>query len=153
MKVDFFLPGYYFWIREKIGCFSLKVQWTKIELSRDCFVYNSFVKQEYIPVGCLPSAAVAVCRVGCLPEGGSVCPRGVCLVWPGGVCLVCPGGCLPGGVYLVFLGGVCPGGCQPGLSSGVPGRHPPDRILDTRLWKHYLPQLRLRKVINFCVIY
>ena len=40
------------------------------------------MKQESIPVGCVPSAAVAV-RVGCLP-GGGVCPgqgglpRGIC---------------------------------------------------------------------------
>ena len=53
-------------------------------------------KQECIPVGCLPSAAVAVLG-GCLPR--SVClrlsaQRGVC---PGGACLggVCPGSCMP----------------------------------------------------------
>ena len=45
--------------------------------------------QECIPVGCVPSAAVAVCW-------GGVSARG---------CL--PGGCLPGGVCLE---GVCPGG-------------------------------------------
>ena len=53
-------------------------------------------KQECIPVGCVPPAAVTVCRGGCLPGGGSaqggVCPEGGCL----------PGGCLPmgGGVHL-----------------------------------------------------
>ena len=56
-------------------------------------------KQECIPVGYVPSAAVAVWRGGwCLP--GSVCPDGRCLsrgCLPGG-CL--PRGCLPGGVCL-----------------------------------------------------
>ena len=47
-------------------------------------------QQESIPVGCVPSAAVAVGRDGLL--------RGRCL--PGGVCLVgvCLGECLPRGV-------------------------------------------------------
>ena len=47
--------------------------------------YQHISKQECIPVGCVPSAAVAV-------GGGWGCLEGVC---PGGVC---PGGCLPGGV-------------------------------------------------------
>ena len=54
--------------------------------------FNTFRKQECIPVGCVPSAAVAVSR-----EVVSAGGRGVCL----GGCL--PRGCLPGG-------GVCPGG-------------------------------------------
>ena len=41
------------------------------------------LKQECIPVGCLPPASVAVSGRGCLP--GGVCPGGVCL--PGGVYL------------------------------------------------------------------
>ena len=55
-------------------------------------------KQECTPVGCIPSAAVAVSGGG----GLVVCPGGVCL---GDVCLrgVCPEGCLPRGV--------CLGGC------------------------------------------
>ena len=41
-------------------------------------------KQECIPVGCVPSAAVAVCwEVIC--QGGGVCPGG-CLLRVGGVC-------------------------------------------------------------------
>ena len=52
-------------------------------------------KQECIPLGCIPSTAVAISGVG-LPRG---CLPGVgCL--PGGVCLgeCLPRGCLPGGV-------------------------------------------------------
>ena len=100
-------------------------------------------KQEYIPVGCLPSAAVA--------SGGGVYPSmhwtGGCVYpsmhWAGsvypsmhwaGVCLprVClpigvsaqgyvsaQGGCLPRGfVSQHALGrGVCPGGCMLGVSA------------------------------------
>ena len=61
------------------------------------------VKQECIPVGCVPSAEVAVSgrgcltRVVCLPWGGCVCPGCVC---PGGC--VCLGiRCLPGGRCLL----------------------------------------------------
>ena len=96
---------------------------------------KSYDKQECIPVGCVPSAAVAVWgRGGCL-VGGGVWSRGVsarggvcsggCLVLGGvsglgvsrpmGVCLlqggVCSGGCLVlGGVYYggcLLAGGVC----------------------------------------------
>ena len=83
---------------------------------------NILHKQEFIPVGCVPSAAVAVCW-GYLPEGGVSAQEGT---GQGGVCLevgdvwsgrcVYPGGCL----YMegVCPGGVCPwGGCLPG---GVP---------------------------------
>ena len=55
--------------------------------------------------------------------GGDVCPGGVC---PGGVCLG-------------------EGDCLEGVSAG---HSPPvDRILETCLWKHYLPQLLLRTVM------
>ena len=96
-------------------------------------------KAECIPVGCVPSAAVAisrggVCSGGCLLLGvGSVCSWGVsapggCLLWG-----VCSGGCLLWGVSA--LGGVCswgvsahggcllpggvsaPGGSAPGVSA------------------------------------
>ena len=68
-------------------------------------------RQEYIPVGFVPSAAVGVCLKG---------------VWPGGVC--------PG----VSAGGVCPEGVW-GISPSRGCTPPPvDRILDTRLWKHCL---------------
>ena len=74
-------------------------------------------KQECIPVGCIPSGAVAVFggRGGgiCLPAGVSVYGGCVCL----GVCL---------SMWVVSAMGE--GGYTP----------PPDRILDTRLWKHYL---------------
>ena len=74
-----------------------------------------------------PSGGGGVCPGACL-----LCwclPRGVC---PGGVCPV--RGCLPSEGVSAQWGGVCPvrGVCPEGL-------HPPmDRILDTRLWKHYL---------------
>ena len=61
-------------------------------------------KQECIPVGCIVSAAVAICMRG-------VCPG---VVSPGGVAAqrgVCPGGVFSGGVHLP----------------------PVDRILGTRL--------------------
>ena len=64
-------------------------------------------QQECIPVGCVPSTAVAVMGDG---------TGGVCLEWGGGGCL--PSGCLPRG-------------CLP---RGVSGRHHAvDRILDTCL--------------------
>ena len=69
-------------------------------------------KQECIPVGCVPSNAVAV--------------------WWGDVCL---GGCLSGGC-LHWEGCVCLGR---GVSAqGVYTSPSVDRNLDTRLWKHYL---------------
>ena len=73
--------------------------------------------QESIPVGCVPSAAVASGRGGVYRSmhwaGGGVYPS---MHWAGCVC-VCPsmhwaGGCLLG----CLLGGVCPKGC---LSKGV----------------------------------
>ena len=75
-------------------------------------------KQECIPVGCVPSTAVAVSGVG------GVCLEGSCLPRVG----VCPKG------WSLPRGGVCPKGWSlpRGLSAGgcTP---PPDRILDTRL--------------------
>ena len=50
------------------------------------FYWNAFLLQVCIPVGCVPSAAVAMSIPACTGQGG------VCL---GGVC---PGGCLPRGV-------------------------------------------------------
>ena len=74
-----------------------------------CMVTNYIIEQECIPLGCVPSAAVAV------GEGGL--PRGVCLS-RGRSVFVCPGGrsvfVCPGG-RSVF---VCPGGCVcPGVSA------------------------------------
>ena len=61
-------------------------------------------QQECIPVGCAPSAAVAICwGGGCLLRGMVSAQRGVCLRGS-----VCPGGCLPEGWCLP--GGRLPGG-------------------------------------------
>ena len=64
------------------------------------YVQDFFFKQECIPVGCVPPAAVAVSRRrGCLLRGLGVCSRGVCsrgVSAPGGG--VCSGGCLLWGV-------------------------------------------------------
>ena len=91
-----------------------------------CSLQERISKQECITVGCVPSAAVTV-----LGEGGFFSGR-----------------CLPGGRG---VGGVCLEGCTPPPPNpeaytppGSRGGHPPfpplpeDRILDTRLWKHYL---------------
>ena len=75
-------------------------------------------KQECIPVGCVPSAAVAVSRGegvsalggGCL-LGGGVCSRGCLLL--GGVCSrgwVCSGEVSAPGEGLLPYGCVCSGG-------------------------------------------
>ena len=83
----------------------------------------SYYKQECIPVGCVPSAAVAVSRGGGIwsrrdvPGLGGRCTwsRGGCTCWgdvPG------PGGCTCQGVYL--LGGV-PGHRGVYLPGWVPG--------------------------------
>ena len=94
---------------------------------------DNIYQQECIPVGCVPSAAVAVSRGG---VGGVTGPRGVYLA---------PGGSAPGGLYLVpggvlALGGVCSRGCLlPGgvgvCSSGgyTWSGTPPPLWTDTRL--------------------
>ena len=80
-------------------------------------------KQECIPLGCIPSAAVAISGGGVSAYGG---------VRPGG-CLprgcVCPGRCLPMGC--VCLEGMCIPACN-GADTPV------NRVPDTCLWKHYL---------------
>ena len=97
---------------------------------------GNFIKQKNIPVGCVPSAAVAVPRkgvsIGSVSDGrgvsawevcltgvsdrGVVCPGGV-FSWRVGVCPggggVCPGGGCVSGLE-VWPGGVCPGGVCPG---------------------------------------
>ena len=87
-----------------------------------CIKFSEIInikKQECIPVGCVPSAAVAVSRGGGLFRGGCGC---VSAPW-GGVCSrgVSSGGCLLPGVCLLLgvsapggvcsQGGVCSGGC------------------------------------------
>ena len=98
--------------------------------------YFKAKKQECIPVGCVPSAAVAVCwgclRRGCLPRGflpRGVCPRrGVCLgVW----------GSAQGG------GGLQKGGVYPSMHWS---RHPPCEQNDRQVWKLYLAATSLRTV-------
>ena len=94
--------------------------------------YKSLTKQECIPVGCVPSATVTVCLGGLFWLGGGVFVQG---------CVCLARGCLPGGVsarrvcVCVCRGCVCPGGV-----SARRGVHLPsvDRILGTRLEKHYL---------------
>ena len=74
--------------------------------SRPCSLRKHCFQQECIPVGCLPSAVVAVCPGGCLPKAvpaqGCVSAWGVC-VCPGGVSAqgvsAQGGGCLAGGVH------------------------------------------------------
>ena len=107
----------------------------QIQQDSHCFwseVLCSF-KQECIPVGCVPSAALAVPgglpRVGGLPRAGCR-PEGGCLpAWRS--VSVCQGVCLPRGVHLPR--GVClPRGdvCLPRW--GVSARHPPvNRITDS----------------------
>ena len=92
--------------------------------------FSNLSQQESIPIGCVPSAAVAVMREG---GWGASCFRGVYAqgVSSQGKCL-CPGGCLPGA-------GVClPGGVLPG---GVFQTPPMNRITD-RCKNATLPQLR-----------
>ena len=113
--------------------------------SKDTLKINS--EQECIPVGCIPSAAVA--------GGGGVClgvsARGC--VWPGG-CLsrgVSAWGCLPRvcasaqGVLAdtpsPLCWGVCPEGCLP--DTPLPSVN---RMTDRRLWKYYLATTSLRTV-------
>ena len=97
-------------LRENTGNFILAGMWPPCE----GFDQQNENKQECIPVGCVPSASVAIsgCREGGASAQG-VCQRG-CLPWgcPGGASAlgvsrwVCVGG---GGVH----GCVCPGGCLP----------------------------------------
>ena len=71
------------------------------------------IQQECIPVGCVPSAALAVWWGGGGAQGG-VCPVGVSD----------QRGVFPGGI--VCLGGVYPGGCLPmGRVSAWGVHHPP----------------------------
>ena len=63
-------------------------------------------QRECIPVGWVPSSAVAVPAWGRgVMPGGFACRREVCLPAGGGRGVCCQWGCLP------VKGGVCPGGC------------------------------------------
>ena len=60
-----------------------------------CCFWKQFCQQEYIPVGCVPSAAVAVSWGGGLSDGGlpgGICPGEGVSAWQGDVCL---GRCTP----------------------------------------------------------
>ena len=92
---------------------------------RYAFYWNAFLLQVCIPVGWVPSAAVAMSIPACTGQGG-----------------VCPGGCLPGEVSA--QGWCLPGGCFPACTEA-----------DNPLWTEWLtdrcknitfPLLRLRKV-------
>ena len=95
------------------------------------------MKQECIPVGCVPSAAVAAGGggVGVYPSmhwTGGCLPGGICLgaVLPGGGCgCVYPGGVAARGVCISqhALGGGVSAPVHAGILSPV------DRILDTHL--------------------
>ena len=97
--------GFFFWIFKKQNAFreiyfvNLCIAGIKGSPSRSNFVLilmhhvvfrKKWYKQESIPVGCVPSAAVAICW-GWESAQGDVCP-GVS-AWGG----VCPGGCLSRG--------------------------------------------------------
>ena len=91
-------------------CFSLLL-FDKIYRCR--YFRNTIVKQECIPVGCVPAAHWPYAGV-CFPGGVSAL-GGVCLV-RGGVCLFggvsAPRGCVPGVGGFMLLGGCAwSGGC------------------------------------------
>ena len=69
---------------------------------------GNFIKQKNIPVGCVPSAAVAVpgrgVSIGSVSDGRGVSAREVCLTGVSDRGVVCPGGVFSWRV------GVCPGG-------------------------------------------
>ena len=111
--------------------FVLLSQWNIFYIQFESKFKNKLIdmKKECIPVGCVPTAAVAATT--CQYFGVSV--RGVSLLCRGGVC--------PEGVS-VQRGVLCPDGglCPEG------GLHTPHcERNDTLFWKHYLP---LRSVIN-----
>ena len=73
---------------------------------------NNLVKQECIPVGCVPAAHWPY------GGGGSPCERGGVLPARGGVSL--PGGVLPAGVVLPARGVSLPGGVLPARGGVLP---------------------------------
>ena len=117
---------------------------------------DEFIEQECIPVGCVPSTAVAA--RGWLPRRGvsdqGVSTRGGCL--PSGVSAegMSAQGVYPSSEHVLGKLGVCIPACtgQVGVSACWDTHPPVDRILDTRLWKHYLSATMLRTVMkrNYC---
>ena len=109
----------------------------------------TFNKQECIPVGCVPSAAVAVSPT---MHGTPNPPRMTPAMHPSVMhtpCHTYPSGYVKMRSYYMDKTGVLP--CIPPLHHACPTAAPPhhahtllcippnlDRILDTRLWKHYL---------------
>ena len=87
----------------KIGTFQINRMMETLQLPFKVNKYGYIMKQECIPVGCVPSAAVAVCWGGGSSRGevsarGGVCLGGVYVCSEGGllrVCVCVPGGCLP----------------------------------------------------------
>ena len=83
----------------KIGTFQINRMMETLQLPFKVNKYGYIMKQECIPVGCVPSAAVAVYWGGGVFPGGGVCQGGsvwgVCMSAQRGVCLGCV--CVPGG--------------------------------------------------------
>ena len=84
----------------KFACADFVFRQAKFTVRKQFIHQNNTDKQEKIPVGCVPSAAVAI-RGGVSAQGEGVCPGRVS-AWGWG-CLprrgVCLGGCLPRGLY------------------------------------------------------
>ena len=122
-------------------------------------VCSDIMKQECIPVGCVPAARWPYARVCFPPPGGVLSPGGGLL--PGGVC-VCSWGCMLGGCLLQgvsALGGCllwgmsAPGGWCLLWGGGIPAC----TEADTPLWTEWmtdrcknitLTTTSLRPVIN-----
>ena len=102
------------------------------------------MQQECIPVGCVPSGAVADGVGGRVSQ--HALGRGMCIPACIGQGVVCPG-------YLP--GSVCPGGCLAtgdvsagGVSAQGGVCHPPVDRMQTPVKQHYLAATTLRTVTN-----
>ena len=105
---------------------------------------STYSQQECIPVGCVPPASWPHLIVS--GRGGGACLGG----------MHARGACVPGDVHT--WGACILGACVPGGRGCVP--HPSvDRILDKRLWKHYLPATTVAggnensRLGNFCKLF